>query len=131
MTNQTTATDPNHFSTRTIVDGKFVHTTTARILSIVMTCQWYLLFVHSTEPEKRFSLEYLRYSGSIAVVMTVGLWLVTTKWSTSHRVVTTTLLLPSMIAPLFIASNTFYILFIFGMVIWSYWILFSGQGNTQ
>jgi hypothetical protein len=130
MTNQAAATEPRSFPTSINVNSRFVHAITTRILSVIMTCQWYLLFVHSTEPEKRFSFEYLRYSGSIAIALTVGLWLSTMRWSTSHRVVTAVLLLPSLSAPLFIASNIFYIFFIFLIVAWSYSILFNKQRNT-
>ena len=98
-----------------------LHTIVARILSIVLVARWYLLFVHCGDPEKRFSFEYLLYSGSIAVCITVGLWLSTTKWGASHCVIVSFLLLPSLVAPLFVTSHLAPFSLVLGVVLWSYW----------
>ena len=100
-----------------------LHAMISRFLAAVLVVQWYLLFVHSSTPELKFSFEYLRYSGSISVGANLGLWLSSTKWAATHRIIVSFLLLPSLVAPLFLASNILHIASIFGVVLWSYWIV--------
>jgi hypothetical protein len=103
------------------------HTIAARFLSIVLAAQWYLLFVHSDHPGERFSFESLRFRGSGAIALSLGLWLSTTKWGRKHPIIGLCLMFPSFLAPLFLASNALYILTIFGIVFWSCWVLIHGK----
>ena len=112
------------------VNGLFLHKIAARSLSLILTAQWYLLFVYSDHPWEKFSFESLRFRGSGAICLSLGLWLSSTRWGARHPVLGLILIFPSLIAPLFLASNLFYILTIYGIVIWSCWILIRRKGES-
>ena len=95
-------------------------------ISIIITGEWYLQMTTTIGNQQRFSLLYLTYTGTFAILFNSGIWLTLTSWGRRHWLILGVLHIPLLLFVDFLLSEYGMIAYVLtALAIFCYWNLFK------